>query len=246
MRPSATQLAPAYQVYAVTHLSDTLICSLEAQGAHTRLRSWSWLHGPIPAAIESLARVLGVPPKHAARLWAEIRPLFVEGSGGFIDPDLERQRSEHAAFRAVQSAKGLKSGQARRMRRAIAEGQPQDTPDGNRGSTAVSTGETPEGQPSEHSFVLSSEDQVQERDQDQRPPAAALPQVHEATYPVLLKLAHGVIDDYRDGRITWPDTSHELKDRARAHHLSWAHQPDLIRKALESALAQRTPRQAYG
>lgn len=242
MTPPAKQPAPAYQVYAVTHLSDTLICSLEAQGAHARLRSWSWLHGPIPASVESLARILGIPPKRAAALWTEIRPLFVEGPDGFRDPDLERQRAEHAAFRAAQSAKGIKSVEARRLRRAEASGVPDDTPDGNRGSTAVRTAEPTDAQPSEHSFVLSSEDQLQNRDQDQRPPAA----VHDATYPVLLKLAHGVLDDYRDGRITWLDTSHELKDRAAAARLSWAHAPDLIRKALEGALASRTPRQAYG
>ena len=66
-----------------------------------------------------------------------------------------------------------------------------------------------------------------------------IPAYARATLPALTKLAHGVLAEVHAGTLAVDELGAALKDRAAAAHLSWAHDPDLIRAALASAEAQR-------
>ncbi len=113
---------PAFQFYADDFLAGTIDMSAEEVGAYIRLLCHQWTRGEIPATDPAkLARIAGVTVS------SDVLAKFPDGK----NCRLESVRIKQDDYRALQSAKGKASAQARF----------------NRGSTVVQPKQSPKGQP---------------------------------------------------------------------------------------------------
>lgn len=132
MAPTKSIKAPAFQYYPKDFLTDSnvLAMSLTEIGAYWKLISICWIDDTLPTSPAALARLVGVPQAHFARLWPAIAPCFKEKSGRLIHPRLERERAAQAAYRAKQADNGKKGG------------RPRNNPSLSSGKAVGSSGET--------------------------------------------------------------------------------------------------------
>src|SRR5690606_21908590 len=92
---------------------------LDEAGAHMRAILWCWTEGPLPLDAAARARILGsARARDGERLWAGVAHLWRETETGFVAPRLELERQKQADYRALQAAKGRRSGAARSKRQA--------------------------------------------------------------------------------------------------------------------------------
>jgi hypothetical protein len=70
------------------------LMSLEQEGAYQRLLWHAWSHGSIPADVESLAKLFGVPKARAVKLWPGIAPCWTEVDGRLRQKRLDRVRGD--------------------------------------------------------------------------------------------------------------------------------------------------------
>ena len=71
------------------------LMSLEQEGAYSRLLWHAWSHGSIPADLESIAKLFGVPKARAAKIWPAIAPCWTPGADGrLVQKRLERERED--------------------------------------------------------------------------------------------------------------------------------------------------------
>jgi uncharacterized protein YdaU (DUF1376 family) len=128
----APEKAPAFQFYPKDFLTDGRVSgmSLSERGAYITLLSLCWLERSLPRDLTRLARQVGVPRAHMARLWPAIAPCFKDDPANgerLIHPRLELERQKQETYRRRQSDKGKASAANRKAT------EPQ--PDVNRGST---------------------------------------------------------------------------------------------------------------
>lgn len=103
---------PAYQHYAKDWLTGTAHLTLEQQGAVQRLLDHQWLAGPLPE--NTLARLLGLPPRRFRLLWQGIRQHFpAHGPGLVANQRMEEDRNALAAYREQKVNAGRASAQRR-------------------------------------------------------------------------------------------------------------------------------------
>lgn len=222
---------------------------------------------PIPKAPRDLARLLRMPAAQAVKLWDRIGHLWTETPDGYLADDLVGQLRERQELSETNARKGRRSAEVRRVNRTATGGQPEGNrgstggatavqPEGqprlNRGSTAeptaTPTGGQPQGQPqgnladlqtpittADRSKALDLGTYPDPKDQEQRRSRVA-PLEDEAP-GVLVKLAHGVLEDLDTQAFDPLDTAEELKRRAAKAHIRY--DGDRVRKALESADVQR-------
>lgn len=107
--------SPAFQYYPKDFLTDSnvLAMSLTEIGAYWKLISICWIDDSLPTSAAALARLVGIPQKHFARLWPALAPCFKEKNGRLIHPRLERERAAQALFRAKQAENGKRGGRPR-------------------------------------------------------------------------------------------------------------------------------------
>ena len=121
---------PAFQFYADDFLAGTMDLSAEEVGAYIRLLCHQWNRGGLTTVKPRLNRIAGTV------VTAEVLEKFTQGEDGLLRNErLEDERRKQEEFRAMQSAKGRKSAEARRRKQ----------PDGNRGSTVVENRLQPNG-----------------------------------------------------------------------------------------------------
>lgn len=227
---------PTFQTYARDFLSDTMGLSLAASGAHARLRAWSWEHGPVPRDPAVRARLIGGSATRAAGVWTEIVHLWVDTEHGFVDAQLEEQRVDQHDFIVEQTRKarlGAEALWAKRRAEQAARGDARTMP---AGMPAAVPQELPELCPDDapalctlHSADL-DQNQKEQRRSRVAPPADS-PQV-------LLKIAHTVLDDVEAQALDPKSAVEEIKCRAAKAQLQY--DGDRVRKAVESAMYQRT------
>jgi len=92
------------------------LMSLKAEGAYRRLLDHQWLHGSIPAARGSQARICKqVGEKEMREIWDEIAPCFrphPEDPDRLVNQKLERIRAEQQTATAKKSAAGTLGAEA--------------------------------------------------------------------------------------------------------------------------------------
>lgn len=131
---------PAFQFYARDFIVGTLGMTPAEVGLYIRALAVSWDAGPLPADEAVLARTLMVPLPEFRKLWRVVGAKFEATEYGFVNRRLEHERSQQAAFREQQKAKGQASAQARWGNRT-----------GNQKVTTVTSRLQPEGQPNGNS-----------------------------------------------------------------------------------------------
>lgn len=102
--PSATTIrgpAPSFQCYPNDFLADADFISgkLEEFGAFLRVFLSLWHTKSLPLDMKFLARLLGVTPRKAAKLWAVIGHKFDVSDGRITHRLLEIERAKQAAHR---------------------------------------------------------------------------------------------------------------------------------------------------
>lgn len=112
---------PAFQFYADDFIGGTCDLSAADVGAYIRLLCYQWSRGAIPSEPDKLERVAG------GKVSDDVLAKFPGGK----NERMERERQKQDEYRALQSAKGRASAQARF----------------NRGSTVVQPERQPDGQP---------------------------------------------------------------------------------------------------
>lgn len=90
--------------YPGDYLSDAKVIAMtwEAQGAYCRFLFISWMSGPLPDDLGTLARILGGSEKQLRKLWPQIEPCLAQGPapGTLVQPRLERERQRAIENRA--------------------------------------------------------------------------------------------------------------------------------------------------
>lgn len=141
---------PAFQMYAADFLTDTSHWQADEVGVYTRLLLTQWVNGSLPADINRLARIAGVPGEVMAKVWLTVGCKFVDdGYGNLVNLRMEKSRSDKEAYLRSQSEKGKKSAAARKNKQKI-----------NRGSNSVATGALTETQPLEDEVEIENEIEV--------------------------------------------------------------------------------------
>lgn len=112
----AKEKAPAFQFYPREFLADGNVSgmSLQERGAYITLLCICWCEGSLPLSVERLANMCGTPLKQFTKFWPAVRVCFQEHGDRYIHPRLERERDKQAAYRALQSERGKRSGESRR------------------------------------------------------------------------------------------------------------------------------------
>lgn len=98
--------SPAFQFYPKDFISSTKVqrMSLTEIGAYTLLLSHCWLDNGLPTDVAQLARIVKVPEKQFARMWAgALSECFYEAKGRIHNDRLDRERKKQADFRRRQS-----------------------------------------------------------------------------------------------------------------------------------------------
>src|SRR5687768_14115762 len=75
--PDSTK-SPAFQFYPKDFLSDenVRVMSMQERGVYITLLSICWIHGTLPASVERLAKLCGVPHPAFRKLWPALEPCF--------------------------------------------------------------------------------------------------------------------------------------------------------------------------
>src|SRR5678816_1975538 len=95
--------------------------SLTEIGAYTLLLAHCWLDGGLPLDVEQLARIVKVPAKQFAKMWAgPLHECFSERVGKLVNDRLEIERKKQLEFRRRQSDKAAAAWQRRKDDKAMA------------------------------------------------------------------------------------------------------------------------------
>ncbi len=109
--------APAFQFYPKDFLTDERVglMSYTERGIYITLLSKCWLEGSLPASVEDLARLLGLPVQRFRRLWVNsLSCCFITaGDGRITQKRLEEEREKQEQYRRRQSDKGTKGADKR-------------------------------------------------------------------------------------------------------------------------------------
>jgi uncharacterized protein YdaU (DUF1376 family) len=139
----AKEKSPAFQFYPKDFLTDERVrlMSHQERGIYITLLCMCWQEGSLPASVDDLARLVGMPLRQFKRLWAgSLGQCFTAdgaSDGRWRNKRLDEERDKQETYRRRQSDKG-KASAANRKATDV-------QPDGNRGSTAVQPNTQPEG-----------------------------------------------------------------------------------------------------
>ncbi len=228
----AAEKAPAFQFYPKDFLMDGNVAgmSLAERGAYITLLCICWQERSLPADTTRLARMVGCPVGAFRRLWPALEPCFRASSvqpETLIHPRLEKERVKQDAFRKRQAAAGRASAAAR---------QPDTQPEGNHGSTAA--------QPEVNSALSDLPSPIFDSSKNtikaaaQTPPSPSAPDESDKNLGVITKIAHEAIDiegiDADLGSL-----ADAVKSLCALRQIDYGRSSTLVRKAVDSALAQR-------
>jgi hypothetical protein len=110
--------APAYQWYPKDAETDEAyrLMTCEELGVYERLRDCQWLEGSLPAELEKLTILVGhrMTLRRLEFIWPKIAPCFPDdGTGRLVNPKLEEQRAQLAAYIATKKIAGRAGGLAK-------------------------------------------------------------------------------------------------------------------------------------
>jgi uncharacterized protein YdaU (DUF1376 family) len=136
--------APAYLWYPKDYLADanTVLMTLEQEGAYRRLLDYCWLEGSIPNDMEELGRLCkGLNPDKMRKVWKAIEPCFRKRGGKWVHPRLDVERKKQKANREAKSRAGKLGAEARHGKRYIgtAKNMPEADPSLTITNTATPT-----------------------------------------------------------------------------------------------------------
>jgi uncharacterized protein YdaU (DUF1376 family) len=123
---------PAFQHYPKDYLADpnTMVMTLEQEGAYRRLMDYMWLEGGSlknePAELARLCKVS--KPHFLKRIWPAIEPCFrVTRAGNLRHSRLDRERKKQVARRTAQSEGGKRSALKRSRSKSADSSEPAGT-----------------------------------------------------------------------------------------------------------------------
>jgi uncharacterized protein YdaU (DUF1376 family) len=148
--------APAYLWYPKDYLADanTVLMTLEQEGAYRRLLDYCWLEGSIPDDIEELARLCkGVSADKMSRIWKVVSPCFRKRGKKWVHPRLDAERKKQKANREAKSRAGKLGAKARHSKtyNGTANSLPQANPSLTITTTTTAT-EKEEKQPKKTTY----------------------------------------------------------------------------------------------
>jgi len=106
---AGTGKAPAYLWYPKDYLADanTVLMSLEEEGAYRRLLDYCWLEGSIPGDMKAMGRLCkGLSPDEMLEVWKAIKPCFRKRGKKWVHPRLDAEREKQKANREAKSRAG--------------------------------------------------------------------------------------------------------------------------------------------
>lgn len=106
---------PAFQFYASDFRADPKVLTMdfEQRGVYIWLLTIAWDDDGIPADTGTLARLCGLSKRKFEALWQGIENCWVRAGDKFVNPRMERVRSEQRAHADARSQAG-KAGAAAR------------------------------------------------------------------------------------------------------------------------------------
>ena len=132
--------APAYLWYPKDYLADanTVLMTLEQEGAYRRLLDYCWLEGSIPDDMEELGRLCkGLSSDKMRRVWKAIEPCFRKRGKKWVHPRLDVERKKQKANREAKSRAGRLGAEARHGKGKV--GTAKNVPKANSGLTITTT-----------------------------------------------------------------------------------------------------------
>ena len=112
--------APAYLWYPKDYLADanTVLMTLEQEGAYRRLMDYCWLEGSIPDDMEELGRLCkGLSADKMGRIWKIVSPCFRKRGKKWVHPRLDVERKKQKANREAKSRAGKLGAKAKHSKR---------------------------------------------------------------------------------------------------------------------------------
>ena len=112
----APEKSPAYRWYPKDYEADEAVklMTYEQEGIYRRLLDHQALHGGIPSDPKEIAMLVPkVSLKRFLALWPRLSGKFHPIDGRLVNGKLERVKADTAAYRAKQSANGIKGAGAR-------------------------------------------------------------------------------------------------------------------------------------
>ena len=108
--------APAYLWYPKDYLADanTVLMTLEEEGAYRRLLDYCWLEGSIPGDMRAMGRLCkGLNADEMSEVWKAIEPCFRKRGNRWVHPRLEIEKKKQRANREAKSKAGKLGSEAR-------------------------------------------------------------------------------------------------------------------------------------
>lgn len=99
---------PYVPFYCSDWLGDTKVrrMSLEERAIHFDLLCHSWQE-PVPADLEDLAHLVGIPKRKLEAAWKRVGPCWQsDGNGSLLNPRMEKERAKQKAKRKAGAAGG--------------------------------------------------------------------------------------------------------------------------------------------
>lgn len=115
--PNKPTTAPAFQFYPKDFLSSSKVqrMSLTEVGAYTILLSHCWLDNGLPTEVGQLARIVKVPERQFAKMWAgPLSECFYEKKGRLQNSRLDVEREKQSDYRRRQSDRATKRWDSRK------------------------------------------------------------------------------------------------------------------------------------
>ena len=108
--------APAYLWYPKDYLADanTVLMTLQEEGAYRRLLDYCWLEGSIPGDMRAMGRLCkGLTADEMSEVWKAIEPCFRKRGNRWVHPRLEIEKKKQRANREAKSKAGKLGSEAR-------------------------------------------------------------------------------------------------------------------------------------
>ena len=108
----AREASPAFQFYPKEFLTDGNVAgmSLQERGAYITLLCICWQEGSLPASVDRLANMVGVPLKVFTKFWPAVSVCFTETEGRLAHGRLDKEREKQAEYRRRQTDNGRRGG----------------------------------------------------------------------------------------------------------------------------------------
>ena len=120
--------SPAFQFYPDDFLGSPAVAAMTHAeiGVYMLLLCFDWNGNGLPADERAIARMVKIPPRTFAKMWAVIGGQFVERDGRLYNPRLDKERAKQAEWREKSSVGGKRAAASKAAQASaqVVENQP--------------------------------------------------------------------------------------------------------------------------